>query len=527
MPHHFLLNFRVVLTGLTVLQFDAARADFVPIPLMTDSFNQDVVVEKTANPPMVTVTTASMEMGAANTGFSFYERGYHVEWPSTGLPPAGTRFTSEALVDHDYQFAPSYKSNNAVLLDTAMVHGTLTLSEPAACTGLSFLTCGGNGSSVIGYSIHHEDGSVDTGSFSCPDWRSAVGQAWTTYGRIDVTAFTFADLGSAYPRVYSRDVSLTNTLSPVTAIDLSYLSGSGHAAVFGVSGAALAGDAFAPLLVTGFNQDVVVEAGAAKPGYLPNSTTASMDSGIGNTLNTWYEQGYVSIASTTGLPPAGSTLTNAAAPDHRFQMPSSYKDNNAIMVDSASPDAVLVPATPLACSALSFLGAAGHGPVTNSCVAQHSDGTAETNRFVLPDWLDTAPAAFIANGRVNLNNRFLTSLNAGSPRLFTADVLLANASSPVTNILVSYAGGNANAHAVVFALSGSTGVTLPPRPTIAISLNADATLTITSTAAGTLQSTSTLNGTNTIWRDEGRIATTVTVTPQSAETAKFFRVLAQ
>src|SRR5690349_13033652 len=89
-----------------------ARADFVPIPLTSDSFNQDIVVEKTAPPPLMPATTASMDGGTANTGFSWYERGYNATYPATGLANAGSTLQSD-VPGHDYILAPSYKSNNA------------------------------------------------------------------------------------------------------------------------------------------------------------------------------------------------------------------------------------------------------------------------------------------------------------------------------------------------------------------------------------------------------------------------------
>jgi hypothetical protein len=505
------------------------RADFVPIPLNPETFNQDVVVERAAPPPVIPTTTASMETGTNNTGYSLYERGYNVIWATTGLPTAGARFTSEAQVDHDYQFAPTYKTNNAVLIDSAITSGTLTLSDPAAFANLSFLTSaagGGGGGGVIAYTVHHEDGSTDSGTFRSPDWLGAFGQAWTTHGRVEVTAFTFSNIGGDYPRIYSRDIALTHTLSPVTTIDLSYTAGSEHTIVFGVSGAPLPGDPFTPLRVTGFNQDMVVEAAAAKPGFLGTATTASLESGTDNTLNTWYEQGYVTIAPTTGLPPAGAILTNSVAPDHRYLMPPTYIGNNAVLVDPAVPSAWLTPATPLACSALSFLGAAGHGPVTNAVLIQHADGSSETNFFVLPDWLDNSAGAFNVNGRINLNNRIVNAVNSGWPRLFASDVAVANATSAITNVVVSFIGGGVNSHAVLFAVSGRTD-SAPARPTISIVRNPNGTLTLGSTGPGRLESATALNGTNTVWHDEGPIATTVTVTPAPAEQAKFYRVIAQ
>jgi len=122
-----------------------ARADFIPVPLTSDSFNQDVVVEKSAPPPVQQVTTASMDGGMANTNFSWYERGYNLTWLYTGFPVAGSTIASDSFADHDYRLAPNYKSNNAVMIDSTLTNGTLILATPAACARLSFLTAAGNG----------------------------------------------------------------------------------------------------------------------------------------------------------------------------------------------------------------------------------------------------------------------------------------------------------------------------------------------------------------------------------------------
>src|SRR5438309_2338022 len=95
----------------------AVRADFTPITLAPSSFNQDVVVEKGAIHSPV-ATSASMDEGFNNTGFGWYETGYNIDSPDTGLPAAGATVTSLVASDHSYTFAPSYAGNNALLIDT-------------------------------------------------------------------------------------------------------------------------------------------------------------------------------------------------------------------------------------------------------------------------------------------------------------------------------------------------------------------------------------------------------------------------
>src|SRR3569832_1406037 len=69
----------------------SARADFVPVPLTPGSFNQDIVVEKTAPIPVIPggYTTASMDGGINNNGDTWNETGFFVDNPDVGLPKAG------------------------------------------------------------------------------------------------------------------------------------------------------------------------------------------------------------------------------------------------------------------------------------------------------------------------------------------------------------------------------------------------------------------------------------------------------
>ena len=61
---------------------------------------------------------------------------------------------------------------------------------------------------------------------------------------------------------------------------------------------------------------------------------------MNNTDFTWYEQGLYGPAPLTGLPAAGTTLTNAAAADHVYRFAPDYAANNAILIDTVTaPDA--------------------------------------------------------------------------------------------------------------------------------------------------------------------------------------------
>lgn len=451
---------RFVLYSLGVMAalFGVARADFVPIALTSGSYNQDVVVENSAAAPVVAggYTTATMDNGVANSANSWYEQGYNTANPATGLPPAGSVFTHQNAADHQYRMAASYAANNAILIDSVSTNATLSLVTPTAFTRLSFLESGGHNGVSFTYTVHHQNGTTESGSGSIPDWFTGASPAWTANGRVDVGTFAFDSVNSGNPRLYGLDVTLLTSSSPVTSIDFNYVSGTGHGAIMAVSGST--GGTFSPIAVAGYNKDIVVEASAGKPGALTGVTTATMDTGTNNSATTWYETGYLISAPSTGLPHAGSTITNLSAPDHRYTLAPSYLMNNAILISSNTPSASLTPVSAANFPALSFLMSAGNGPVTVGCLIRFANGTSESHSFVASDWFTKSPVAFVANGRVNVGNKTVNSVNSGNPRFYAADFSLANSVTPVTNITLTIQGGNSGGNAVIFAVSGGSAI---------------------------------------------------------------------
>ena len=123
----------------------------------------------------------------------------------------------------------------------------------------------------------------ESGSRNIPDWFNGASPAWTANGRLDVGTFGFDSVNNNNPRLYSLDLTLTNTLSPVSSVDFVYGSGTGHGAIFAMSGAT--GATFVPITISGYNADLVVEASGPHAGSLTGVTTATMDTGPTNSQN--------------------------------------------------------------------------------------------------------------------------------------------------------------------------------------------------------------------------------------------------
>jgi len=216
-------------------------------------------VKNYANPD-AQFTTATMDTGKANRAFTWYEQGYNVTAPATGVPLHGTIFTNISLPDHVYRMAPSYTANDAVLIDADFTNASLTLVSPASFTTLSFLLAAGNGNADpphVTYTIHYAGGATEAGSLVVPDWFSTTTPAFIAHGRWSVSGSKFGDVDSPNPRMSSVDVALAHPASLITSIDFARESGGGHAAIFAVSGST--GSAFNPVAVTGYNTDVIVE----------------------------------------------------------------------------------------------------------------------------------------------------------------------------------------------------------------------------------------------------------------------------
>src|ERR1019366_3418196 len=161
---------------------------------------------------------------------------------------------------------PSYTgANNAILIDPSVTTGTFTLTTPAAYNLLSVMTSAGNGGDVINVRVNHADGTFETGSFGSPDWFGNTNNViMAAQGRMgDNVAHTLQTNGDN-PRIYFRDIVLTNTTSVVTSIVFSKTGALGHTGILGVSGATTPGGAVGPIAVTGYTYDVVVEASAAR-----------------------------------------------------------------------------------------------------------------------------------------------------------------------------------------------------------------------------------------------------------------------
>jgi len=450
------------------------QASYNPVVLTPGSYNFSMVIPSNAVQSVPNCVTYFVGSGLCLTcDNTFYEQTMYNRPGHTGgnsgVPIHNTTFVSINNPGMSFLMPPSYTTNDDLSIVNNgssgygdITNGTFEFVTPTTATNLAILSTGGNGGAVVSYTVTHSDASTETGSITVPDWFAGGSNvAWGCNGRMDDAGnynnFNNSTTNNDAPYMYASQITVSNT-SPVASITFNYTSGGGVDNFFAVSGNA-SGSTWTPIPVTGFNVMSII------PALLPFPLTATMDSGTnidggGNSPgNTWFEQGYDLSNPSYGLPPSGSTFTSAVNGSDTYQM-GNYHTNCAILVNSSITSANVVPATPTNYSALSLLTSMGNGPGVNLCIVQHADGVNETNEYNINDWFNAAAASWVANGRLQLNDRILENIGSGDPKLFEAFIVLTDRNSPVTNILIKYvSGGGATC---LLAVSAAAYNALPP-----------------------------------------------------------------
>jgi hypothetical protein len=460
---------RIVLIVLTCFCASLARADFNPVALTPSSYTFDIVVPATAVQALPYCINVTAGNGVGLGDYTYFEQGLYARPGQTGslmgIPVHNTVFTNINNPNMRFLMPPDYSVNNELMIDGTFVTGTLTFSTPTTATNLAILGTSGGGGFGANYTVTHADNTTETGTLSLPDWfngGSAV--AWGANGRIQNNGNygnlnTTATANNNAPYLYAQTITVSGA-SPIVSIEFDTPSGTGHGNFYAVSGNSTG--AWTPIALDPGSFNVM----GTVPAAIPFPVNATMDQGTNlnynDNLATWFEQGYVRGVS-GGLPPSGSIFDSLSQPTHHYQL-GDYSANNAILVDTNHQTANITPASPAAYSSFAFLTAGGNvggTPMTNICILQHQDGVNETNIFLGFDWFDgnhPGAIALKAGGRVNFANRTVNQLGNNFPYLFETYFLLADTTSPVTNIVVKYkSAGSTSSTTYIMAVSAATG----------------------------------------------------------------------
>ncbi|HEY7117040.1 MAG TPA: PEP-CTERM sorting domain-containing protein [Tepidisphaeraceae bacterium] len=220
--------------------------------------------------------------------------------------------------------------------------------------------------------------------------------------------------------------------------------------------------AMVPIPVSGFNQDIIVDTGAAAP---QNVVTATMDDGTVQTGglftgNTWYQVGYNTAAPATGLP-AGVVTVSAADPTVTFRL-APANGNNALMLDTTGSGASgsLVLTAPARYTALTVLTSTGNGAGTLIPTLHYSNGAADKTLATITsgDWFGGSPVAYTGSGRVDVSDGSFNSVGTDNPRIYQVNIDLAGQGAdqnPISSISFAFTGSDPNTHTAIYGLSGS------------------------------------------------------------------------
>lgn len=223
--------------------------------------------------------------------------------------------------------------------------------------------------------------------------------------------------------------------------------------------------------VSGFNKDYVIEASAGGDGRVSYSDFAD-DFDIPNTY-AFREIGLDGEAA--GLPDDGAIVSDFSG--ITFQL-NAYDTNNALGMDSSTPNGTLTLNTPESYSSLSILAVSSNGGGNVGMRINFSDATFLDTDVSAPDWFFVGPGttplgnpyshAIQGVGRTNTSNNNHED-PVGDPDLFETTIDLSSFSSKtVTSLDFTFAGSSANTVNGIFAVSGNVAVAIPEPSSVAI-----------------------------------------------------------
>jgi hypothetical protein len=91
---------------------------------------------------------------------------------------------------------------------------------------------------TLSYQINYADSTTQSGTVVVPDWFNVNPYALALGGRVSVANSSFNAVGTENPRLYSVDIAVEKTSTPIQSVQLDYASGNGHATIFALSGTA-------------------------------------------------------------------------------------------------------------------------------------------------------------------------------------------------------------------------------------------------------------------------------------------------
>jgi hypothetical protein len=235
----------------------------------------------------------------------------------------------------------------------------------------------------------------------------------------------------------------------------------------------------APVAVTGWNVDVVIESNAVGPPF--TSYASEVNAGEGNA---YYQTGLPQYA--WGLPPSGAFVSLLG--DRTIFQFQPYTNKNALIL---SPDTGLTSGTltlsqPATYGLLAILANSADGTnQTGALTLNFTDGTSYETAYFAPDWMSgTVNVAWFGPGRVNVNTG-VDSTGPENPCFYETTInvqaLMGASNKPLASLTFGKTVAQSSA---IYAVSGSLAGDIPPvaMPIAATGWNRD--VVIENTASG-------------------------------------------
>jgi hypothetical protein len=210
----------------------------------------------------------------------------------------------------------------------------------------------------------------------------------------------------------------------------------------------LAAAQLAPVPISGYNADVIVEVGA--PTNLHDAVTATMDAGALETGDTWYQLGYNTAAPTTGLP-VGVVPSQTGNGTFTIRPAAG---NNAVLLNSGTTSATINLITPAPFNRLALFSSSGNGVGTLNYTLNFAGGATQTGTLTSPDWFFVNEnIAYVANGRVEPDDGSFDAVNSNNPRVYEQAFNVTNPAN-LTSIGLTWTGSDASTNTAILGVSG-------------------------------------------------------------------------
>ncbi len=207
-----------------------------------------------------------------------------------------------------------------------------------------------------------------------------------------------------------------------------------------------------PIVVTGFNLDVIIENTASGPPY---SISASTLPGEGTCF---YQSGLP--GKSYGLPAAGSLLSALDGTLFQFQP---FTNNNALALSSSTGSSgTLTLTVPAIYRRIALIAHSGSGGGTPTMTLNFTDGTTYTTNYNAPDWFNNSGYALAGVERISPTTG-ATSGAPDNPRFYQTTCDLEALFGPTNKVLASVTFDQASSAActAIYALSGETASQTP------------------------------------------------------------------